>query len=179
MYRFYNFNITLDISCGPKECEDKYRYIYCGEPILFDDTYMPIESKEVTNLKDLKPERIKNFDTMTLYYIVNKRCLEDSMGIYRQAKNVNDTLKITLNRKQVDSLFILISSSFSIPFTENISEYKSPIPLAPNECCTLLTFDLGFRGEKYIMSLDHYDQENLIPQQLIQYLINCNLKFLA
>jgi hypothetical protein len=161
MYRFYDFNMTLDVYGGSIECEDIYQYIYCGEPCLYDFNHKPVKSHEVRNFQDLKPERFNYLDTMTLYYIVKKRCLKNSLGIWRQTKNENDTTKFHLSKKQVDSLFILISCLMIPPYMENLSKHKIPPPPDPDGIHALLTFDLGFRGERYSMSLDYYDYEDI------------------
>jgi hypothetical protein len=172
MYRFYDFNMTLDISCGLMGCEDIYQYIFCGEPTLINFNHKPVESKEVQNFKDITPEHCNYLDTMTLYYIVKKRCLWNSLGVAEQDKNENDTSKFRLSKKQVDSLFILITSLFILPFKENLSKYTIPPPPAPDGCGALLTLDLGFRGGEYSMSLDYYDSANLNSKLFFEYLIN-------
>ncbi len=63
------------------------------------------------------------------------------------------TLKIELNKAQMDKLFELTSKQFEINFTENISQYKIPPPPPINDGLVAnLTFDLMFRGDLYSRS---------------------------
>jgi hypothetical protein len=77
---------------------------------------------------------------------------------YSYDKNFNrvpiDTLKVELDKKEMDKLFVLTKNQFYIKYDENLSEYKIPPPPPVYDGMIVhLTLDLQFRGDKYMKVL--------------------------
>jgi hypothetical protein len=89
------------------------------------------------------------------YDHLNENSLYHITYSYDQARNriAIDTLKVELNKAQMNKLFELTSKQFQINFRENLSVYKIPPPPPINDGMVAdLTFDLMFRGDLYSRS---------------------------
>ncbi|QSS96637.1 hypothetical protein [Psychroflexus sp. ALD_RP9] len=90
------------------------------------------------------------------YGNLNKNSLYKIRYSYDENKNriPIDTLKIELEKKEIDRMFVLTKKQFDIKYGENLSKsMKPPAPYLYDDLVVSLTFELKFWDDKYIKEI--------------------------
>ena len=88
-----------------------------------------------------------------------------------------DTLKVKLNKSEMDKIFTLTVNQFDVKYDENLSEYKiPPPPPAYDGLIVSLILDLNFRGDKFekVLGLPFENQEFLKLYNYIETIFKNN-----
>lgn len=151
LYKFYDFNLKVEIINPFKGIESRYLYVNSGMD-YFDQSNDSVISRE-------------SFKSNTLCYI-------DVFENLNNNSKIKDTLKIQIDNSQIDTLYQLASELFKIG-TKNIStDSISQPPKYTDGLAANVELDLGFRGNKYLTQLsfgsEHQDNNFTI---LYKYLL--------
>ena len=135
-YKFYDFNLKIDIVNPFAGVDTEYLYVNGGD--FFDE----VEHK-VTEAKYFKPN--------TIYMI----------PIFENLNKVGkkDTLEINISSEQIDTLYSLVTALFDLN-KRNIALDSIPPPPSYNDGLSVyVELDLMFRGNKYMTQLNFGNEQ--------------------
>lgn len=142
LYKFYDFNLSIDIINPIIGIESKYFYINSGAT-FFDD------NNHIREAKEFKP--------YTLYYVEVFESLNRKKQIAETTPHF-DTLMFEITKPQIDTIYSLTAELFKLNNIENVSNDSIPRPPKYNDGYSArIELDLGFRGNKYITYLNYGD----------------------
>jgi hypothetical protein len=171
LHRFYDFNVSIESRKGLYPIINRQKLEELDKESL-NELYQRSEWKyiiqNVRSYFDEETGKEVELKEDVLYFVQYLHFREtENSPVVREAV---DTLKIKLKKSQLDSVYTMAQQLFMLDDKPNLSPYEIPPPPVPDGEWAHVDFDLGYRGNRYRVTIKQPRQKEY--SNLYNYLEN-------